>query len=208
MVQKAGLAPMRVCIFSAEEELCEGLALESQEAGYRVEQKFNEPQKLVEFISRSNIDQIVLIDVRRRREESLKLIRELVASRPLAMVALADSADAGLGSRALEAGAQALLVDPAKAKDISAAFAAAAYQHAKQSRLESEILRLREKLAQRKLIEKAKGILMDAAKVTEAEAFRLIQKQSQDKRKPMAEIASLIISATQLVQEAARARAG
>ena len=208
MVQQAGLAPMRVCIFSPEEELCEGLALDSQEAGFRVEQKFNEPQKLVEFISRSNIDQIVLIDVRKRREERLKLIKDLGASRPLAMVALADAGDVVLSSVALlQAGAQALLVDPARAKDICAAFAVAVYQQAKQSRLESEIHDIREKLAQRKLIEKAKGILMDAAKVTEAEAFRLIQKQSQDKRKPMAEIAASIISAVQLVKEAARARA-
>jgi AmiR/NasT family two-component response regulator len=47
---------------------------------------------------------------------------------------------------------------------------------------------------------------MDSASVSEAEAFRLIQKQSQDKRKPMAEIATLIISAAELVT-AARARA-
>jgi AmiR/NasT family two-component response regulator len=47
---------------------------------------------------------------------------------------------------------------------------------------------------------------MESAKVSEAEAFRLIQKQSQDQRKPMSEIATLIISATELVR-AARALA-
>lgn len=204
MVQQAGLAPMRVCIFSGEEESCEGLALDSQVAGYKVEQKFNEPKRLVEFITRSNVDHIVLIDVRRQIEERLKIVKELCASRSLALVVLADIADVGLGSRALQAGAQVLLVDPVRSKDICAAFAVAAYQHAKQSRLESEIDNLREKIVQRKLIEKAKGILMDAAKISEAEAFRMIQKQSQDKRKSMAEIATLIITATELVKDAAR----
>ncbi|HSQ20173.1 MAG TPA: ANTAR domain-containing protein [Blastocatellia bacterium] len=206
MVQQAGVAPMRVCIFSPEEELCESLAFDSRGAGYGVEQKFNQPQKLVEFISRSNSDHIVLIDARRQREEGLKLIKELCSDGPVAMVALANEADISLGSRAVEAGAQAVLVDPVKAKDICFAFTVAVHQQAKQARLQSEIHRLREKLAERKLIEKAKGILMDAAKVTEAEAFRLIQRESQDKRKSMAEIATSIISATQLVEEAARAR--
>ena len=207
MVQQAGLAPMRVCIFSPEEELCESLALDTEEAGYRIEQKFTEPKKLTEFISRSNIDHIVLIDSRQRCEEVLRLIRELCASGPVAMVALAKAPDFGPGSPAMQAGAQALLVDPVKPKDIRAAFDVAVYQQAKQSRLESEIHQLGEKLAQRKLIERAKGILMEAARVTEGEAFRLLQKQSQDKRKSMAEIATLIISATQLVKEAAGARA-
>jgi AmiR/NasT family two-component response regulator len=48
---------------------------------------------------------------------------------------------------------------------------------------------------------------MDSARLSEAEAFRLIQKESQDKRKRMSEIAASIISATELVREAKRASA-
>ena len=122
------------------------------------------------------------------------------------MVALANETDSTIGARAIEAGAQAILVNPIDPQSICAAFTTAVQQQAKQARLEGDILSLSEKLAERKLIEKAKGILMDSAKVSEAEAFRLIQKQSQDQRKPMAEIATLIISATELVR-AARAQA-
>jgi response regulator NasT len=207
MLQQAGLAPMRVCIFSPVEELCESLALEIQDAGYRVEEKFTEPEALTEFIARSNIDHIVLIDARRDRENSLKLIRELCVGPALAIVALITGNNSRPGTRDMEVGAQTLLVEPATKQDLCAAFTAAVYQQAKQARMEAEIDRLRDKLAERKLIEKAKGILMDAAKVTEAEAFRMIQKQSQNKRKPMSEIATLIISATQMVREAAQARA-
>ncbi len=207
MVQQAGLAPMRICIFSPEEELCESLALGSQGAGYQIEQKFSEPRKLEEFISCSNFDFIVFIDVRRQREQCLQLIKDLCASGPRAMVGVVNEADSRLGAQAIDAGAQALLVNPVDAKDIRAAFTVAAHQQAKQSRLESEILSLREKLAERKLIEKAKGILMDSARLSEAEAFRLIQKESQDKRKRMSEIATSIISATELVTAAKRASA-
>jgi two-component system, response regulator PdtaR len=206
MVQQAGFAPMRVCVFSPEEKFCETLALDSERAGYQLERKFNEPRKLLEFISDSILDHIVLIDARRQREECLRLIRDLCSGRPRAAVALANEADTRLGARVMEAGAQALLVNPVEPKDICAAFTAAVYQCAKQSRLEKDIDSLRQKLVERKVIEKAKGILMESAKVSEAEAFRLIQKRSQDERKPMAAIAALVISATELVK-AARARA-
>jgi response regulator NasT len=206
MLQQAELAPMRVCVFSPEEKLCDSLARSSEEAGYQVEQKFIEPRKLVEFISCSPIDHIVLIDVRRQRENGLQLIKDVCASGPRAMAAVANEADARFCARAMEAGAQVLLINPVESKDIYAAVTTAVHQCAKQALLEYDIRGLREKLAERKLIEKAKGILMESAKVSESDAFRLIQKQSQDKRKPMAEIASLIISATELVR-AARARA-
>ena len=207
MEHQAGLAPIKVCILSPEAELLESLALDTAAAGYRVEQKFSEDQQLIEFISASTVDHIVLIDVQHQREERFVLMKKLCAGRPRAIVALAAEADPALGARAVQAGAQVLLISPVRAKDISAAFSIAVHQQAKQLWLESEINYLHDKLAERKLIEKAKGILMDSAKVSEAEAFRLIQKQSQDKRAPMAEIAKLIISASDMMKEASRARA-
>ncbi len=207
MEHQAGLAPIKVCILSAEAELRQRLALDSAAAGYQVEQEFSEDQQLVEFITASAGDHIVLIDVQHQREERLQLMKELSSKRPLAIVALTGKADAALGARAVQAGAQVLLVSPASAEDICAAFSVAAHQQAKHLWLESEINYLRDKLAERKLIEKAKGILMDSARVSEAEAFRLIQKQSQDKRAPMVDIAKLIISASEMVKEASRSRA-
>jgi response regulator NasT len=195
-----------VCIFSPTAELCENLARETKEAGYTVEQKFSQSKQLVEFIGSSNIDHIALIDARHRGKEVFELIKELCAKRTVAVVALEKSIDCGPSSAALSAGAQALIVDPVCSKDISCAFAVALVQHSKQSQLESELDQLRERLANRKLIERAKGMLMRAAKVSEAEAFRIIQKQSQDKRKSMVEIAVSIISTSQLVEEASRAR--
>src|SRR5258706_13471699 len=100
MVQQAGLAPMRICIFSPEEELCESLALGSQGAGYQIEQKFSEPRKLEEFISCSNFDFIVFIDVRRQREQCLQLIKDLCASRPRGMVAVVNEPDSKLDAEA------------------------------------------------------------------------------------------------------------
>ena len=207
MEHQAGLAPTKVCILSPEPELRERLAVESAAVGYRVEQKFSEDQQLVDYLSASSVDHILLVDLQSQTEQRFNLIKQLCAERPRAIVALAAEADSALGALAVQAGVQALLLTPFRAKDISAAFSVAIHQQAKHVSLEGEINYLREKLAERKLIEKAKGILMDSAKVSEAEAFRLIQKQSQNQRAPMVSIAKLIISATEMVKEASRARA-
>src|SRR6185503_11254675 len=105
MEHQAGLAPIKVCILSAEPELRQRLALDSAAAGYQVEQEFSEDQQLVEFITASAGDHIVLIDVQDQREERLQLMKQLSARRPLAIVALTAEADASLGARAVQAGA-------------------------------------------------------------------------------------------------------
>src|ERR1041384_3076476 len=133
MEHQAGLAPIKVCILSPEAELRESLALDTAAAGYRVEQKFSEDQQLVEFISASSVDHIVLIDVQHQREERFTLMKQLCAKRPHAIVALASEADPALGARAVQAGAQALLISPVRSKDISAAFSIAVHQQRKQA---------------------------------------------------------------------------
>jgi len=55
-------------------------------------------------------------------------------------------------------------------------------------------------LRERKLIERAKGILMTRRNLTEAEAFRLLQRQSQDRRMPMAKLAESIVQADELLE--------
>ena len=202
MAHKAGLAPMRVCIYGREESVCEHLAGLSEIAGYKVEQIFREPRMLVDFISGSNVEHLVLINVDGQDEDRLRLIKQLNATGPRSIVALATEVNTALAAGAMEAGAQALLISPIEAKDICAAFTTATYQRSRQARLEDDSRGLRDKLAERKLIEKAKGILMESAKVTESEAFRFIRRQSQDKRMPMSEIATQIISATELVRSA------
>src|SRR5215813_9702840 len=129
MVRQAGLAPIRVCIFSPTVELCESLVLNTEEAGYTVEQTFSQPQRLVEFVGRSNVDHIGLIDARRRDDQVFKLIKELCAQRSVAVVALEKEIDSGPTSAALAAGAQALIIDPVNPKDVSCAFAVALFQH-------------------------------------------------------------------------------
>lgn len=202
MVEQAGLAPLRVCIFSPEATLRESLGRNTERAGYRIEQTFSEPEKLINFVTSASVDHIVLIDITEQVEQRLQIIREICTKRPLAVVAVCCQNNEGLSESVIQAGAQSLLSCPVRVQDVRGALGVAVHQHSKQLRMERELVELREKLADRKVIEKAKGILMDSANVTESEAFRLLQKQSQDKRRKMAEIATQIVSAAELVRQA------
>ena len=202
MVEQAGMAPLRVCIFSPEEALRSKLGTYAEQSGYRVEQNFTDTSALAEFVCSASVDHIVLIDVREQVEHRLRTIREISDKRPLAIIGVGHENNQGLGQPLVEAGAVFLLSCPIRVHDVRGALGIAVHQHARQLRLENEIINLRGKLEERKLIERAKGILMDSAKVTESEAFRLIQRQSQDTRKRMSEIATQIISAAELVRQA------
>jgi len=195
---------MRVCVFSNDNNTCENLALDATQANYIIAGKFNQLEGLKDFISNSVLDHIILIDVSDHSSKPLEIIKELSSKRPLPIVVVTNSSDNNLAARAIEAGAQDVLIKPVNIEDISVAISVAVYQQAKQAKLESELERLHAKLEERKLIERAKGLLMDSAGVSETEAFQLIQKESQNKRRPMVEIARGIISATELMRHSAR----
>lgn len=92
----------------------------------------------------------------------------------------------------------ALVSKPVQAANLVAAVESAMLNFERIVQLEQEVNKLKETLATRKLIERAKGILMETMGLTEAEAFRRIQKQSMDKCTSMKAIAEAIIMAYDL----------
>jgi response regulator NasT len=103
-----------------------------------------------------------------------------------------------LVERAKEAGVVGYLVKPFREQEIAPAIDIALARFQEFRELEKEMGSMRETLETRKLVDRAKGILMDQQGLTEQEAFRKIQKMSMNTRKPMKDIAEAII----LAQEA------
>jgi response regulator NasT len=101
---------------------------------------------------------------------------------------------------AREAGVVAYLVKPFREAELLPAMEIALARFQEFEELRREVEDLRDALETRKLVERAKGILMDTQGLTEAEAFRRIQQISMNTRRPMREVASAIL----LAQEAQR----
>ena len=103
-----------------------------------------------------------------------------------------------LVKRAAEAGVLAYLVKPFKPSDLPPAIEVARKCHDRFLQVNKELADAQERLESRKLLDRAKGILMETEGVTEAEAYRRIQLQSMNSRKSMKEVAEAVILAKSL----------
>ncbi len=98
-----------------------------------------------------------------------------------------------LVDRAREAGAMAYVVKPFDASDVVPAIELAMARYAELRAVEDEVSDLEERLASRKAVDQAKGLLQAGLGLTEPEAFRWIQKTAMDLRKSMREVADGVI---------------
>ena len=94
---------------------------------------------------------------------------------------------------ATEAGVLAYLVKPVQEANLFPAIEVAMSRYREMQGLEDELLKVKDTLAMRKILDRAKGILMDAHNISESEAFNRIQKYSMAKRKTIKEVAEAII---------------
>jgi AmiR/NasT family two-component response regulator len=113
---------------------------------------------------------------------------------PCPVVVLTSHADQAVIERARQAGAMAYLVKPLRAEELAPAVELAIARFAELERAGKEAAALRRALEDRKTIERAKGLLMDRLGLTEAVAFRLLQKSAMDRRTPIVALAERVLA--------------
>ena len=140
---------------------------------------------------------VVIMDIRFEGDDfdGIDAAKVLMEERVAPVLLLSAYSDKELIQRAKEAGVMGYLVKPFRETDLPPAIEIAMVNFEEWLRLEKEAENLKEALETRKLVERAKGILMDRHGLSEAEAFRRIQKMSMDNRRPMKEVAEAIILA-------------
>jgi two-component system, response regulator PdtaR len=99
-----------------------------------------------------------------------------------------------LVSRAVEAGVFGYLVKPFRESDLLPAIEAARARHAELEALREETESLAEALASRKVVEQAKGLLMERERLSEQEAFARLRRASQSANRPMRVVAEAVIA--------------
>jgi response regulator NasT len=128
--------------------------------------------------------------------------REVMAGSRCAVVLLTSHTDASVVARAVDAGVLAFLAKPVRVEEVGPALEVAVHRFREREAMRQENETLRRKLESRKLVERAKGLLMTRLGLSEPEAFRRIQKTAMDTRRPMAEVAQALL----LTQDIGRAR--
>ena len=186
-------APLRIVVAEDEAiirlDLCEMLA----EAGYEVVGQGGDGQQAVD-LTRSLRPDLVLMDVKMPVMDGITAA-EIIGAEGLApVVMLTAFSQRELVERARDAGVMAYVVKPFTLADLTPAIEVANSRWSELKSLESEIADLGDRLETRKLVDRAKGLLMAQLKISEPDAFRWIQKTAMDRRLSMREVADLVIT--------------
>jgi response regulator NasT len=127
--------------------------------------------------------------------DGIETSHDLMRAHPLPIVLITSHYDATTIERAKRAGVMGYLVKPLRAEELSPAIELAITRFQDFVALRAENTNLKETLEARKIIERAKGLLMQQRHLSEEQAYTLIKKTSMNLRKPMAEVAQAIILA-------------
>lgn len=187
---------MRRSVLVADDEalIRMGLAEMLRSQGYDIAGEAADGERAVELTREARPD-VVLLDVKMPRLDGIAAARRIMETAPTAIVLLTAYGDADLVEQAASAGVLGYLVKPIKDADLRPALETALARFREMQSLRDEIGDLRATLEARKVIERAKGIVMRRHGVDEAEAFARIQRRARDSRKTMREIAEAIITA-------------
>ena len=141
---------------------------------------------------------VVIMDIRMPDMDGIEAARILTQEAIAPVLLLSAYSQPDLVARAREAGVAGYLVKPFQESDLAPAIEVVLGRFNEFKTLRKEVADLQDALETRKLVDRAKGILMDKQGLSEAEAFRKIQKMSMNNRRPMKEVAEAIILAHQV----------
>ena len=192
-------------VLIAEDEALIRLDLKEmlEEEGYTVVAEVGDGQQAVDLAKQLSPD-LVILDIQMPVLDGLSAAEQIASARIAPVIVLTAFSQRELVERARDVGAMAYLVKPFSKHDLVPAIEVARGRFAEMSALDGEVRTLEERLEARKVIEKAKGRLMADQGLTEAEAFRKIQRTAMDQRTSMKAVAQSIL----LAEAAGEAPAG
>jgi response regulator NasT len=198
--------PFRVVI--AEDEALIRLDLKEmlEEEGYVVAGEASDGEAAVKLAEELRPN-LVIMDIKMPGLDGISAAERITSDHVAPVVILTAFSQRDLVMRAKDAGAMAFLVKPFTKADLIPAIEIAVSRFAEVAALEGEVANLKERLEVRKLLDRAKGLIQAERGVTEAEAFRWIQKSSMDRRMTMRAVAEEVLQAAEAA-DAGEAQAG
>jgi response regulator NasT len=186
---------MSVRVVIAEDEAIIRLDLKEtlEEEGYEVVGETGRGDEAVALVKEHNPD-LAILDIKMPGLDGLEAAREIAGERRAAVLILTAFSQRDLIQQARDAGALAYLVKPFQKSELIPAIEVALGRFAEAQALEREVQSLEEQLQTRKVVDRAKGMLMDRHHLNENDAFSFIQKTAMRQRQTMKAVAETIIS--------------
>ena len=189
----------KIRILVAEDETIIRLDLVEMltESGYEVVAQAENGAVAIELAKKFKPD-LAILDVKMPEMDGITAAEQIITLAPVLMLTAFSQRE--LVERARDAGVMAYVVKPFSISDLVPAIEIAISRHLQMRSLADEVADLHERLETRKIIDKAKGILMAALNLSEPQAFSWIQKAAMDRRLTMKEVALAVIDPKQAEQ--------
>lgn len=190
----------RLRILLADDESLRLLSLRAQlsELGFDVVGEAGTGVEAVRLARETNPD-LIFLDIKMPEMDGITAAAAISKEQNVPIILLTAFSEAELVERAVEAGIFAYLVKPVAQGDLLPAIVLARARFAEFQSLREDYDDLREALQTRKIVERAKGILMDRRGLSETEAFEYLQRHATQQNKPIHEVADAVIQASKLL---------
>ena len=184
---------MRILIADDESLIRMGLRKMLEEAGHQVIAAAQDGRTAVRMARDLN-PELVILDIKMPGHDGFEAARRIVAENPVPIILLTAYGQRDLVQQATQAPVMAYLIKPVKETELLAAIEIAATRFAERLKMAEQTADLRETLEDRKVIERAKGLLMARDGLSEDKAHRKIQAQARRDRRSMRDVAEEILA--------------
>jgi response regulator NasT len=168
------------------------------DAGYEVVAVIHDGDNLLSQLEQTPAD-IIIIDLESPDRDTLEYLTSIHQNHPKPVVMFAENDDSDMISAAIKAGVSAYIVDGFNTARVKPILEVAIARFREYHAMRCELDAVKNKLAERKLVERAKGILMSHRSMDEATAYHALRKMAMDKNLRLAEVAEQVISISELL---------
>lgn len=194
------MSSLRIMIVDDDSLVALSLRTQLEALGHRVVGEASNGADAIRLAQSVDPD-LILMDIKMPEMDGLAASRAIMQQQPAAIILLTSYSDPELVAEADEAGVQAYLVKPVDEAELRPAIQLAMSRFRQLQGLAEEVESLKQALADRKLVERAKGILMRRLNLSEEDAYIRLRQQARSRRVKMAEIARSIIQAAELLEQ-------
>lgn len=169
-----------------------------ESANVVIAEKLSNLENLNRLVKKHVVDMLVIV-IDTDIEKMIKTVKQLVIEQPLPIAVFTHNPEIGLIQPAIKAGVNAYMIDGLSKVRIMSALETARVCFAETQSLRQELEKTRVSLEQRKLIERAKGIIMQRSEINEEEAYKAMRAMAMNKNMKIIELAKSVISAAELI---------
>jgi response regulator NasT len=188
------MKPLRIVIADDESLHLMNLRAQLETLGHRIVGEAADGETTLRLLRDLRPD-LAILDIKMPDPDGIVVAEQIMHEQPLPIILLTAYSEGLLAERAANAHVAAYLMKPVTPQELMPAIALATSRFIEFQTLTKEVDDLRDALESRKMVERAKGILMRRLNLNEEEAFRRIQRRSQNENKKMSEIANAVIMA-------------